>query len=292
MPPFAWSSPVNKKPIALCLLGVLLGASAVHAGIPVLRERDPAQRPSLLVVGVSHFANPGADRVNIKFDDVLAPARQREIEALVGALAAYKPTRVAVEFPADQQDRLDARYRDYLAGKYTLTRNEVDQIGLRLAARLGLPRVDAADWNEFPPGTEADFDYLAWANQHGEQARLQRLLDKSRAAAQASEALLARSTIGAYLCALNEPEALARNAQVYFDIALYGDAKVNPGAVYTGNWYARNLRVFANLVRIAPRPEDRIVAIYGAGHKPLLDRYAAESLAFKVDDARKALRCP
>jgi hypothetical protein len=283
---------VNKKLSVLCLFGVLAGAAAVHAETPVLRERTSAQRPSLLVLGVSHFANPGADRVNVKFDDVLAPNRQREIEAVVEALAAYKPTHVAVEFPVDQQDRLDARYRDYLAGKYTLTRNEVDQVGLRLAARLGLPRVDAADWNEFPPGTEADFDYIAWANQHNEQARLERVSGNSRAIAQEAEALLARSTLGGYLCALNEPEALARNARAYFDIALFGDAKVNPGAVYTGNWYARNLRVFANLVRIAPKPEDRIVAIYGAGHKPLLDRYAAESLAFKVDDARAVLRCP
>lgn len=283
---------MNKRLFALSLSGILFGSAAAHAEIPVLRERDPAQRPSLLVVGVSHFANPGADRVNVKFDDVLAPARQIEIEAVVEALAAYKPTHVAVEFPADQQDRLDARYRDFLAGKYTLTRNEVDQIGLRLAARLGLPRVDAADWNEFPPGTEADFDYVVWANQHNEQARRERLFARSRANAQEAEALLARSTIDGYLCALNEPEALARNAQVYFDIALFGDAKVNPGAVYTGNWYARNLRIFANLVRIAPKPEDRIIAIYGAGHKPLLDRYAAESLGFKVDDAREVLPCP
>jgi len=283
---------VNKQLFTLCFSGILLGTAAVHAEIPVLRERDPAQRPSLLVLGVSHFANPGADRVNVKVDDVLAPARQSEIEAVVEALAAYKPTHVAVEFPVDQQDKLDARYRDYLAGKYTLTRNEVDQIGLRLAARLGLPRVDAADWNEFPPGTEADFDYIVWANQHNEQERLERVSNSSRAAAKEAEALLARSTIGEYLCALNKPEALARNAQVYLDIALYGDAKVNPGAVYTGNWYARNLRVFANLVRIAPKPEDRIVAIYGAGHKPLLDRYGAESRAFKVDDAREVLRCP
>lgn len=283
---------MNKKLFALCVSGIVLGAAAVQAGAPVLRERDSARRPALLVVGVSHFANPGADRVNVTFDDVLAPARQTDIEAIVEALAAYKPTHVAVEFPADQQDKLDARYRDYLAGRYTLTRNEVDQIGLRLAARLDLPRVDAADWNEFPPGTEADFDYIAWANQHNEQARLARVSTSSRTAAKDAEALLARSTIGAYLCALNDPESLARSAQVYFDIALFGDTKVNPGAVYTGNWHARNLRILANLVRIAPEPEDRTVAIYGAGHKPLLDRYAVESLAFKVDDAREVLRCP
>jgi hypothetical protein len=280
---------MKKTLIAFCS-AALWGAAATHAEIPVLRDRAPADRPALLVVGVSHFANPGADKNNVEFDDVLAPKRQREIEALVEALAAYKPTHVAVEYPAGQQDKLDARYRDYRAGKYTLTRNEVDQIGLRLAAKLGLPRVDAADWNEFPPGTEADFDFEVWAKQHHEEARLERVFDKSRAEQQ--QALLTRSTIGEYLCAVNQPEDLARNAQVYFDAALFGDAKTNPGAVWVGNWYARNLRILANLVHIAPKPDDRIVAIYGAGHKPLLDRYGAESLAFKVDDVRAELRCP
>ena len=278
-----------KTTLSVWMLGLMAAGHAVGAEIPILRERAAAERPALLVLGVSHFANPGADRVNVAMDDVLAPARQREIEAVVDALAAYHPTKVAVEFPIDRQAELDARYRDYRAGKYTLTRNEVDQLGLRLAAKLDLPRVEAADWNEFPPGTEADFDYEVWANANGQQARLERVSDKERGAK--DEALLARSTLGEYLCALNAPEALARNAQVYFDIALFGDAKTNPGAVYTGNWYARNLRVFANLVRAAPAPADRVVAIYGAGHKPLLDRYGAESLAFRVDDVRDVLGC-
>jgi hypothetical protein len=280
---------MKKKLATLCFSVALLGTTVAQADIPVLRDRDPAERPSLVVVGVSHFANPGADKVNVKVDDVLAPERQREIEAVVDALAAYKPTHVVVEYPIDQQEKLDARYRDYRAGKYTLTRNEVDQIGLRLAAKLGLPRVDAADWNEFPPGTEADFDFEVWANQHGEKARLDRLFNDERA--KQEEALLARSSIGEYLCELNRPESLAKNAQAYFDIALFGDAMVNPGAVWVGNWYARNLRLLANLVRLAPEPQDRIVAIYGAGHKPLLDRYSSESLAFKVDDVRAVLRC-
>lgn len=279
----------KKKLITLCLAATLLSTAVAHADIPILRDRDPAQRPSLVVVGLSHFANPSGDVVNVKIDDVLVPTRQREIEAVVDALAAYKPTRVVVEYPADQQARLDRRYRDYRDGKYTLTRNEVDQLGLRLAAKLGLERVYAADWNDYPPGTEIDYDFEAWANQHGETARLERVFDKNRAKQQ--EELLARSTIGGYLCQLNSPEALAKAAQVYFDAALFGDEKTNPGAVWVGNWYARNLRILANLVRIAAEPDDRIVAIYGAGHKPLLDRYASDSLAFKVDDARAVLQC-
>ncbi len=103
------------------------------------------ERPSLLIVGAPHFDNPGRDTVNVRVPDVLSPERQREIEALVARLAAFRPTRVAVEWPAEAQARLDQRYADYRAGRRALTANEIDQIGLRLAARLGLPRVDAVD---------------------------------------------------------------------------------------------------------------------------------------------------
>lgn len=276
-------------PTLLLLSSALLGATGSRADIPVLRDRAPSERPSLVVVGVAHFGNPGGDAINVRVDDVLAPARQREVRAVVDALAAYRPTHVVVEFPGDRQNELDARYRAYRAGEYVLTRNEVDQLGLRLAAELGLERVHAADWNDYPPGTEADYDFAAWAERHGHKARLDRLLDRKRASRQ--EALLARSSIGAFLCEINAPEALARDARAYFDYALFGDTTVNPGAVWVGNWYARNLRIFANLVRLAPKPADRVVAIYGAGHKPLLDRYAAESHAFEVDDAAAVLGC-
>jgi hypothetical protein len=36
--------------------------------------------------------------------------RQREIEAIVERLAAFRPTHVAVEWAADKQDRLDKCY--------------------------------------------------------------------------------------------------------------------------------------------------------------------------------------
>jgi len=276
-------------PIAFLIVVDIFATSASAADVPLLRDRSASDRPALLVLGVAHFDNPGHDAVNVKVDDMLAPKRQQEIEALVDALAAYKPTHVVVEYPIAKQAKLDQRYRDYRAGKYTLTRNETDQLGLRLAAKLGLDRVDAADWNEEPPGIEADYDFAAWASQHEEAPRLGRVFDHSRATKE--EALLAHSSISEYLCALNAPETLTRDAQVYFDVALFGDAKANPGAVWVGDWYARNLRILANLVRIAAKPSDRVVAIYGAGHKPLLDRYGAESLAFKVDDVRSVLHC-
>jgi hypothetical protein len=53
-----------------CVLCVLTLAragygTAVQSDIKLLRERAPAQRPTLLVLGSVHFDNPGRDVVNI-----------------------------------------------------------------------------------------------------------------------------------------------------------------------------------------------------------------------------------
>ena len=45
----------------------------------------------------------------------------------------------------------------------------------------------------------------------------------------------------------------------------------------TSKWHKRNIRIFANLARIA-EPGDRIIVIFGSGHSPLL-RYFVESHA-------------
>jgi hypothetical protein len=272
---------------AIAATVVSLNAHAADDAL-LLRDRTPDQKPSLVVIGLSHLDNPGRDAINVKVDDVLSPKRQAEIVALVDRLAAYKPTRVAVEYPHAKQATLDERYRAYRAGTYTLTRDETDQIGLRLAAKLGLERIDAADWNEEPPGKDADYDFEAWASAHGQKDRMARVFDQNRATQEG--ALLAHSTIGEYLCALDAPAKLAADAQVYFDVALIGDADNTQAAAWVGGWHARNIRILDNLIRDA-KPGDRVLAIFGAGHKSLLDQYARESNAFNVDDAGRVMGC-
>jgi hypothetical protein len=90
----------------------------------------------VLVLGVYHMANRGRDIFNMKADDVLAPNRQAEIAQLIEVLKRFRPTRIAVE--RDVWDERIARDRaDYVAGKHELTRNEIEQIGFRLARELG-----------------------------------------------------------------------------------------------------------------------------------------------------------
>ena len=133
--------------------------AALAAILPAAAQTS--DKPTLLLVGTPHFGNPGRDVVNVRVADVRTPERQREIEAIVERLAAFRPTHVAVEWAVDKQERLDRRYAEFRAGRYQLSANETDQIGIRLAARLGLDKVHAVDWLKAPPGGDVDYDFPA-----------------------------------------------------------------------------------------------------------------------------------
>lgn len=83
--------------------------------------------------------------------------RQAEIAQLIDVLKRFQPTKIAVEVDTFPQKRIAQRYDDYLAGKYQLTRNEIDQLGLRLAKELGHKTIYAVD-------ADGDFPWLRVVN--------------------------------------------------------------------------------------------------------------------------------
>lgn len=286
--------PRSALPFLLLLSALTAFGGVVRASEPtppaapatLLRDRLPHERPWLMVIGTPHLANHGRDVINLQVDDVTTPARQAEIEAIVAALERFAPTRVVVEHPATDQAGLDARYADYRAGRYALGRSEVDQIGLRLAARLGLPRVDAGDWNGMPPGDIAAMDWDAYARRTGKDALVAAIRDPRGA----DGAIPAGVPLADALARMNTPCALAERHRRYYDYAMLGDDTEAPGPNWLANWHGRNLRIFARLVRLAGDPQARVLVVYGAGHAPLLRQFAEQSGAFRVVDPVPYLR--
>jgi len=249
---------------------VLFAATLV--ALPTLSSA--AEPVSVMIVGDFHMSNPGKDMHNMQADDMLAPKRQAEIAAVTDALAKFKPTLVAAEWPADI---VDQRYADYLKGTLPPSHNEVVQLGFRLAKTAGLKNFAGID-------VDGDFPYEAvdaYAKAHGQSGILAASNAEIEKFVKRQDALLANGTVGGVLRFLNDP-ALIKDGNAFYRSTLWvGVGKDQPGAELLTQWYRRNFLICANLVQRA-KPGDHVVVFYGSGHSFLLRQCVSEMPGYKL----------
>jgi hypothetical protein len=257
--------------LLICLLPLLILPQTSFAAPPAAPDKAPVE---VMVVGVFHLSNPGHDLHNMQVDDVLAPKRQAELAAINKSLLRFHPTKVAAEWP---QDTVAERYPQYLAGTLAPSKNEVVQLGFRLAKAAGDKPVYGID-------VDGDFPYeavKAYADAHGQTA----LLDEQSANYDRmdveQEKLLSTKGISAVLRDLNGPHGLSRDNAFYRTALRIGSGAEQPGADLLTAWYRRNFLICANLLQLSA-PGDRIVLFYGAGHAFLLRQCVAETPGFKL----------
>jgi hypothetical protein len=222
--------------------------------------QQPARR-EVLVLGTYHMNNPGHDLFNTQADDVLAPKRQAEMAQLIEALKRFKPTKIAVERDAGDQ-RLGKDYQDYVAGTHQLTRNEIEQIGFRLAKELGHKTVYAVD-------ADGEFPYprlVKYAKATGRSKELDALMAEIGEMVKTGNAYLGSHTVLETLVNMNSDAKVAQDVGFYYREAELGEPWDWAGADLVADWFRRNMRIYANVMQIADAPDDRVLVIYGAGH--------------------------
>ena len=250
-------------------LGLVILALAVG---PAAAAPSPAP-VQVMIVGDYHMSNPGRDIVNVKADDVLSPIRQAQIAAVTTALARFHPTKVAAEWDADT---VTERWPKYLSGTLPPSRNEVVQLGFRLAKAAGA--------RMFGIDVEGDFPYEAvqtFAAAHG----LTPLLDQQQALVERhvgeEQAVIARDGVAAGLRWINDPARIAVDNDFYRATLRIGAGKDQPGADLLTAWYRRNFQICANLLLLSA-PGDRIVVFYGSGHAFLLRQCVTETPGLRL----------
>lgn len=233
--------------------------------------QTPAPRAQVMVLGTYHMDNPGLDYANATSDDVLAPHRQAEIAAVAQALAEFRPTRIAIEAEPGRDSVWNARYQAYRRGQHTLTRDEREQIGLRLAGMLGHDRV-------YPVDHKLDMDIggvMQFAAQNGQGELAQRMGATIQAVVAEMNARMATTPVGAILAEANGARADSMHGW-YMVLATVGRDTSYAGAREVAGWYTRNLHIFANIARVA-QPGERVLVIMGSGHGTLLRQFVDES---------------
>ena len=198
---------------------------------------------------------------NMTADDVRSSKRQAELAELADGLAKFQPTKIAIEADPDSKT-VPAAYQDYLAGKHELSRNEIEQIGFRVAKQLGHKQL-------YPVDVEGDFPIprvIDYAKAHDRYPELQKILDSAGQIVQEQDAYLKSHTVLQMLLWINSPEKAAEGNAFYAQMANFGEPEDYAGPDLLAAWYTRNIRIHSNIVRLITSPSDRILVVYGAGH--------------------------
>lgn len=245
--------------------------------IPQVVASQADARAEILVLGTYHMANPGRDVHNMQADDVLSPKRQREIAELIAVLKKFNPTKIAIEADFGSK-RVEQQYADYLAGKYTLSRNEIDQIGYRLAKELGHRAVYAVD-------AEGDFPYMRvvnYAKANGLKDKFDAIAARTAQRVKAQGDFLGSHSVLETLQYMNSDSLVARDLAEYFSFVRFGEPYEFAGPDLLAEWYKRNIRIYRNIVALIDSPNDRILVIYGAGHLGWLRQDVANDASVRL----------
>ena len=255
--------------------------------IVALLSGSNALATEVMILGTYHMSNPGKDIHNLKADDVLVEKRQHELADVAAGLAKFKPTKVVVEQPVDNGAPTKLpRYHDYLDGKMADSRNEVAQVGYRLAKQMKLAEVWGIDVDgDFPFEAVQKFaedGHPQLAKQLGELgAEVERML-------KGLEDTLKSGTVSQGLRYLNDPKRIVEGNAFYSTLLLYGAGNEQPGAALLTAWEGRNNQICARLMQLA-QPDDRIVVLYGSGHSFLLRRCVQDMPGYELVEANDDL---
>ena len=259
-----------------------------------------AQKIKVYIVGTFHFDGASGDVYKTTKVNMKTAENQRELYDLARRLATASPDRVFVEWTPDRQGYADTTYQLYLQNEFELGNNEVYQVGYRLGKMLRLPRVYCAD-------AGGDFDYdsvVAYAAQHRQANVLSDLNHPKDSVAKTISARIGAiysyyqsppgRTLTDVIISNNTPEVIASGADLYNLVyARVGEGMEYPGADLASDFYKRNMRIYANVLRQIDFAHDKAILIYiGSGHVSFLKQIFSSSLLFDVEDIVPLLKQP
>lgn len=253
-------------------------------------ERQPTR---VLLLGTFHFGYPNLDghkTDSSKFIDVLSSVRQKELQELADVIMKFKPTRIYVEgWNAYFHDSL---YGEYMAGRYKLGRNEIYQVGYRVAKMAGLSKVYPVDASNFANENYKKYPKIdtMWDRPNPVDSIRDKYWDaKYKEFYTAGDSVETTLTMLENFLLMATPATLNRMHGAYLTGGF--NTKGNEGPdILPMWWYSRNLRIFNNILKTKPTAEDRIVVLFGNGHAPILKHCFFASPEFEVVELKSLVR--
>jgi hypothetical protein len=244
------------------------------------------KKTEVLLLGSFHFDNPGLDVAKFENANILSEKRQQEVRDVVEKLKQFKPDKIFIESPVENQGKIDSNIIKYKAGQFELKANEIHQLGYRLAKELNLPTLYAVDYRD------ADFPYdsLVKSATEAKQYSLLEFMKKSIDSIQnLFNESLKKNTVREILLNQNAKNTNDFQVGAYFDFLVAGKEGNHIGSYLTSEWWRRNMIIYENILKRMTGKEERILVIFGSGHTALLQVMMQYNKNFRIITADSVL---
>lgn len=253
-------------------------------------ERQPGQ---VLLLGTFHFDYPNRDAhitdpsLHV---DVLSEAKQKEMKELAEVIKRFKPTRIYIE--STRQSFHDSLYKEYLQDRFKPGRNEIYQLAYRVGKELNLPKMYAVDAGSF---ANDNFRKYKWIDSMWNYSPVvdknrddywSRLYSKLYVTGDSVEKAL---TLLENFLLMAQPAVLNRTQGAYMTGGFNTINNDGPDIIAMW-WYSRNLRIFNNILKTRPGPDDRLLVLFGNAHIPILKQCFETSPEFRVVELKSLLK--
>lgn len=252
---------------------------------PTLTEKP---KHKALVLGTFHF-NSNTDESDVKGKhkmDIFSKENQKQLDSLMKILKKFNPTKIAIEWQPRAQSYVDSVYNEYRNDKWKIRKNEIFQIGFKLAKQLNHKTLYCID--NRPPMPEAisamdDDDLENYADSLGQKELMHSYDNENNVFNNYLDSIQNTNNVLDVLKLYNSKTYSKRSKQIWLtgmvNLGVYDNYT---GTDLTGHWYRRNTRIFVNAANLAEKKEERILIIYGAAHKWLLDELFDGSPEFEL----------
>ncbi len=252
------------------------------------------QKPVISVLGMTHLHNPGADAVNMDMGNIHSDKRQAELKEVIRLVSGFKPTKIAIEM--NRRDTLwsETYYKDFLNNTLEKTIREDDRSFMSSeTVQVCYPLAKMMNHNKlYSIDTSANFNtdtVIAYAEKHNQTEELKEFENLIQTMQSDVEAIAKGSILEIIQFVNSENFDKNYNQRFYLKhLISFGKDDHYVGTQAVSEWYLRNLKIFTNLHRIV-EPNDRILIIYGAGHKDILVDLIKDRIDWEYYDINQIL---
>lgn len=258
----------------------------------------PAQTKKINVylLGTFHF-----NQVDTLAYDVNDEQHQKSIKKLAKLVANLKPDKVFVErMPEfEYKNKMDSAYQEYKKGNLRKLRNEIWQIGARIASTLDHPHIYQCDH----PGMYGIYyqKLVTYTKAHNEQDKLIKKnapgMTIPLTTAMNSDSIRKSVDLLEYLRWQNSKNVQKTSHAHYINVyPQLGNTNVFNdksdyflGANLTTDWYRRNILIYSKILAQLDYKENAIFLVIGNDHIPIISQLFKDNPYFNVIEAEKWL---